>query len=289
MLDAVEIDHGVLDARKREFDEFGYVVIANALPLAKVQTLLAAIDAIRATVQAPAARSNGLTIRPVIDKHREFEDLLIWPSTFATVVKLLGHYNIQLLQSHVMEAVPSTLRRLTGWHSDGGIPSLTVNGIRAFGSLKVGYALRDLTQPNMGSLMVVPGSHRMQGAPPFHAGTRDPVGAVELLLQAGDAVVFQQGLWHAAAPNLSRQTRVLLYYGYGYRIFRPVDYQRMPERVLQGRDGVARQLLGETVTHQGYYVPTLEDAPLRTWYEANFGASGDRGGLERVAAVTLDA
>ena len=96
-------------------------------------------------------------------------------------------------------------------------------------------------------------SHRRQGAPPFHAGTRDPAGAVEVKLNAGDAVVFQQGLWHAAAPIHSQQTRVLLYYGYGYgyRIFRQVDNQRMAEHVLAGRSGVERQLLGETVTHQG--------------------------------------
>ena len=192
------------------------------------------------------------------------------------------------MQSHVMEATPSTERRLTGWHNDGGSPAISVNGIRAFGSLKVGYALRDLLKPNMGSLMVIPASHRMQGAPPFHADTRDPVGAVELKLAAGDAVIFQQGMWHAAAPNLSQQTRVLLYYGYGYRVFRPVDYQRMPEHVLEGCDNVERQLLGETVTHQGYYVPTLEDAPLRTWFEPHFGASADRGGLERVGAVAID-
>ena len=286
MLDAVTVDHRVLDERKRAFDEFGYVVIPDVLPPAKVAALLAAIEEIRGSV--PTAPGSGLTIRPVIDKHRAFEELLIWPSTFATVVKLLGHYNIQLTQSHVMEAVPSHARRLTGWHSDGGIPSITVNGIRAFGSLKVGYSLRDLTQANSGSLMVVPGSHRIQGAPPFHPDTRDPVGAVELRLGAGDAVVFQQGVWHAAAPNLSQQTRVLVYFGYGYRVFRPVDYQHMPAHVLAGRDGVARQLLGETVTHQGYYVPTLEDAPLRTWYEANFGESADRGGLERVATVAID-
>ena len=285
-LDSVVVDHAVLDARKREFDDLGYCIIPGALPADTVASLLAALDDIRPEV---ARGSAGITIRPVIDRHAAFERLLVWPSTFATVVKMLGHYNIQLLQSHVMEAVPSRERRLTGWHNDGGIPSIGVNGIRAFGSLKVGYALRDLLSPDMGSLMVVPGSHRMQGPPPFRPGTRDPLGAVELMLAAGDAVVFQQGLWHAAAPNLSQQVRVLLYYGYSYRVFRPVDYQHMPAHVLERASPVERQLLGETVTHQGYYVPTADDAPLRKWFEANFGDSADRGGLERVGAVTIDA
>jgi len=141
----------------------------------------------------------------------------------------------------------------------------------------------------MGSLMVVPGSHRLQGPPTFLAGSIDPVGATQLLVNAGDAVVFAQGIWHAAAPNLSTTTRVALYYGYSYRVMRPVDYQSMPPALLAGCSPVERQLLGETVTHQGYYVPTAEDVPLRPWFERHFGRCADFGELERVGNVQLGA
>ena len=291
MLDAVHVDQELLEQQQREFDEFGYLILQDVLPQTKVDQLLEVIEEIRPILETHEQRNTvrgGLNIRPVIDKHPAFMELLIWPGSFAAVVKLLGHSSIQLMQSNLIEADPSTENRVTGWHNDGGVPTIAVNGIRAFGSLKVGYFLRDVMDQNMGSLMVVPGSHRMQGAPPFPRHAVDPVGAVQLKLKAGDAVVFHQGLWHAAAPNLSAQRRVALYYGYGYRVLRPVDYQRMPPHVLADCTPIERQLLGETVTHQGYYLPTDADTPLRPWFEKHFGASTDRGNLDRVGNVKLN-
>ena len=260
------IDHTALDEHQRRFDELGYTIIKGALAPDKVEELLTVIDEMRAEFHDHAHRNaseRGLNIRPVIDKHPAFRALLMWPATFPVVVKLLGHYNIQLMQSHLFEADPGHAQRVTGWHNDGGVPAIEVNGIRAFGSLKVGYFLRTIDQENMGGLMVVPGSHRIQGAPPFPDGEADPVGAVQVRFEAGDAIVFQQGLWHAAAPNLSSQRRTALYYGYGYRVFRPVDYQTMPANLLDVCSPIERQLLGETVNHQGYYLPTVEDTPLK--------------------------
>jgi ectoine hydroxylase-related dioxygenase (phytanoyl-CoA dioxygenase family) len=289
-LDAVGVDHALLAAQQDAFNELGYVLIPGAIPGAKVTALRHAIETIRSKLESHPHRSrveNGLNIRPIIDKHPVFKDLLIWPHTFAAVAKLLGHYSIQLQQSNLIEAYPSNRQRLTGWHSDGGIPSIAVNGVRAFSSLKVAYFLSDLSQPDMGNLMVVPRSHRMQGSPPFPPGQTDPAGATQIIANAGDALIFQQGIWHAAAPNYSQQNRVALYYGYSYRVLRPVDYQRMPQALLDTCSLVERQLLGETITHQGYYVPTDADVPLRPWFTKHFGDIADRGELERVTNTSL--
>lgn len=289
-LERVVIDHSQLDAARRTFDDLGYVIVENALDQAKIDELLATIEQMHMELEGHEHANknrNGLNIRPVVDKHPAFLDLLIWPTTFALVARLLNHYSIQLQQSNLIEARPSRERRLTGWHSDGGVPTIGVDGVRAFGSLKVGYFLRDLTERDMGALMLVPGSHRQRGAPPFLPDARDPAGAQEICVSAGDAVVFQQGVWHASAPNYSDQTRVALYYGYSYRVLRPVDYAHMPEDVLARCSPVQRQLLGETVTHQGYYVPTPADTPLRDWYVEQFGEPRDRGELDRVADLAV--
>ena len=145
-LDAVVVDHAALDAQQRTFNDLGYVLIPGALPAVQVEALLNAIETIHPELESHAHRSrveNGLNIRPIIDKHPVFKDLLISPQTFAAVAKLLGHYSIQLQQSNLIEAYPSNKQRLTGWHSDGGMPSIAVNGIRAFSSLKVAYFLRE--------------------------------------------------------------------------------------------------------------------------------------------------
>lgn len=287
-LAAVDVDLEALAAQKREFDDRGYVVVRGALPAERVAALLSVIDDLRSVFEVHPHRSpvrDGLNIRPIADKHPAFRELVICPGTFAAVTWLLAHWNIQLQQSNLIEARPSNERRLTGWHSDGGIPTLAVNGIRALTSLKIGYFLTDHTEPDSGALMVVPGSHRLQGPPPFD-GT-EPVGATQLKLGPGDAVIFQQGVWHAAAPNYASRPRIALYYGYSYRVMRPVDYQHMPEDVLAQCTAVERQLLGETATHQGYYVPTAADAPLKPWFEQHFGAIADFGQLDRVGDVEV--
>ena len=122
-----------------------------------------------------------------------------------------------------------------------------VNGRRAMGGLKVGFFLTDLLEPNMGSLMVVPGSRRIQGRPPSMPQARYPIGAVELKLKAGDAVIFQHGVFHAGASNLSDQTRIALYYGYSYRVMRPIDYDKMPVEFLQKCTPIGRQLSSRPV------------------------------------------
>ena len=286
MLEDVIVDHNALEALRHEFDTLGYVVLRNTLDPDAVADLLDATQALHVSHADHPHRNpapNGFNMRPVIDKHPAFLQLLINHRAFALICRLLDHFNIQLMQSHLFEANPGTDTRVTGWHNDGGEPALEVNGVRAFGSLKIGYFLRDRLQDNMGSLMVVPGSHRVPGAPHTVPGAADPVGAVQIKAAAGDAIVFHQGVWHASAPNLAAEARVILYYGYGYRILRPIDYVAMPDALLQRCDPVQRQLLGETHGHQGYHLPDEKDTPLKAWYETYFGAPSNRGNLQRPA------
>lgn len=256
-----------------QFQEQGYLVVENALPKEKVDYLLEVIDEIREDLKRSNHRKDvyGLDIRPMVDKHDAFLELMEWPTTFPLAVRFLQHFNVQLTTSHLIIVPPNPQKRNIGWHPDGGQPPIGLYGRRALASLKVGFFLTDLLEPNMGALMVVPGSHRMDGPPVHLEGERDPVGAVELKLQAGDAVIFGQGTWHAGAPNYSHQARVVLYYGYSYRILRPTDYDSMPAELLAKCSAVGRQLLGAKSTHLGYFIPTPEDAPLKQWYIDHFG------------------
>ncbi len=271
-LDDFPIDTDVIEAQHRAFCDHGFVVVPKALPRALVDELLAAIDQVRAELEVSPHRQNnyGLSVRPMIDKHDAFLKLLYHPTTFPLTVRCLNHYSIQLMVSHLVEVPPNPERRWVGWHSDGGTPAIEVNGIRAFGSLKIGYVLTDSTAEDAGQLMVVPGSHRLQGPPPFDGD--DPVGARQLKLEAGDAFLFQQGVWHASAPNHGENNRVNLYYGYNYRHQRPIDYDAFPDTLLQKCTPFGRQLLGVKATHEGYYLPTEEDTPLKPWFETHFGA-----------------
>lgn len=255
------------------FDRDGYLVVEDALSADKVADLLAVIERLQERLQDSPHRRQvfGLDVRPVVTEDDAFLELMEWPSTFPLAVRFLGHWNLQLTTSHLIMVPPNPEQRNTGWHDDGGKPFFAVDGIRPFMSLKVGFFLTDLLAGDMGSLMVVPGSHRVSGRPAWDQGARDPQGAVELKVRAGSAVIFQQGVWHAGAPNLSEQTRIILYYGYGTRLLRPIDYDRMPQEILDKCTPIGRQLLGAKASHLGYYIPKDEDVPLKAWYVERFG------------------
>ena len=265
----------VTDEQLQHFNDYGYVVVEDALSAEKIAQIMAVIERLKSELESSPHRKDvfGLDIRPLVTEDDLFLDLMEWPTTFPVAVRCLGHFNLQLMTSHLIMVPPNPDKRNIGWHPDGGTPWIGVNGVRALTSLKVGYYLTDLLEPNMGSLMVVPGSHRMQGKPVFPPEARDPIGAVELRVRAGTAVIFHQGVWHAGAPNYSDQTRVSLYYGYGYRIMRPIDYDQMPPEILEKCSPIGRQLLGHKASHLGYHIPTDDDCPLRQWYIDHFGVT----------------
>jgi ectoine hydroxylase-related dioxygenase (phytanoyl-CoA dioxygenase family) len=67
----------------------------------------------------------------------------------------------------------------------------------------------------------------------------------DLKLNAGDAFLFENRLFHTAAPNLGDRCSKVVLYGYSYRWMKTETYLEIPdERQLVGKDPVTRQLLG---------------------------------------------
>jgi len=129
-----------------------------------------------------------------------------------------------------------------------------------------------LTEPQRAAFerdgfLIVPGSHRLVGRPVQADGAPDPYGAIEVCAKPGDAVLFEQRTRHAVGPNTSDLTRKSIFFGYGYRWLRPMDYVAMPDSLLARCTPIQRQLLGDAKTQSGYYLPTDEDVPLRAWWQ----------------------
>jgi hypothetical protein len=71
-------------------------------------------------------------------------------------------------------------------------------------------------------------------------------GVCDLKLNAGDAFIFENRIFHSATPNRSNRTAKTLMYGYAYRWMKPEVYLEVPDKALLAKaDPVARQLLGE--------------------------------------------
>jgi ectoine hydroxylase-related dioxygenase (phytanoyl-CoA dioxygenase family) len=92
-------------------------------------------------------------------------------------------------------------------------------------------------------------------------GQVDPKDAelCDLRLSAGDAFLFENRIFHTAAPNLSDRVSKVLIYGYAYRWMKPEVYLESPNEQQLGLDPITGQLVG------GYRDVDTPPWALRRW------------------------
>jgi len=269
------------------FEADGYVRLPHVFAPGKVQDLLAAVAELGARGSTTDSRNWWTTFHdgartPQAKESRDFRNVAMESDVFADlvdadellipVVQILGA-RIALLGTHAVvrahteglsaEALAQT--RL-GWHRDLGVSSIDMAEPHPRLSAKAAIWLTPLTGPGQGAMRVVPGSHRLLGKPAVDPTTNQPYGAIEVLADPGDVLLFEQRLWHAGAPNISMRPRVSLFYAYGFRWLRPQDYTDRDAELLAPADPVRRQLFGYKETVIGHHLPSAEDVPLESWF-----------------------
>jgi len=165
------------------------------------------------------------------------------------VVQLLSP-NIQLHSTTVIYKHPDTSDMPTfrrGWHRD-------IRMARDFGhknlplaGIKICYCLTDFHKPESGMTLMARGTHLRTEPLRIPKGAVDPSDAevCDLQLNAGDALLFENRIFHTAAPNRSERTSKVVIYGYAYRWLKPEVYLESPdEQQLLETDPITRQLLG---------------------------------------------
>ena len=157
------------------------------------------------------------------------------------------------------------------WHQDGGRPIPEMERPHPRLSLKVSYWLSDVTHRDNGAMRLIPGSHKLDKLPPRPNPDKDPDGAIDLLVKRGTAVLFDRRVWHSRGWNFSDVTRKVVFIGYSYRWLRGLDYNLMPQELLDKCDPIRRQLLGDGVNIKGWWQPTDADVPLKTWIAKHHG------------------
>ncbi len=270
------------DAQRAEFDLNGFLVIENALSPAEVQKYLAIVDSLDQrlpTTFGGKSRKPGeaLEVRNSFAVEPKLLDIIMHEGGFPAIADLMGH-NICVTTSHVFVRPPTPGAKETfkasGWHKDGPPHEDTPPGNNRWPwqYTKIGYFLTDVTIPDAGALRVVPGSHRVL-YPAWKPGSADPYGMIEVKVKPGDAVIFENRLWHAVGPNFSNVARKNIYIGYCWRWMRPIDYLQPDPALLERVGVVERQLLGEVKSPIGYITPTPADVPLKAWIEKRTGKS----------------
>lgn len=290
------VDREQLDRCREEFWDNGFLVLPGVLSPEECARYIKIMDRLDETVTVgargrPRQPGDRLELRSLVKKEPAFLELVDRPDVLTILAYLLG-YNIQLGNSHAFirpgyeEDTDATRQGLFGWHRDLMRTAAPVNGRYPHLATRVGYFFTPADKPRMGSLYLVPGSHRVAGRPAWNRATDKPYGMYELLIEAGSAVLFDNRLWHATAPNYSSVARKNLYMEYAQRWMRPFDYYFQDDAVYSASDPVRRQLLGYDFTsiedgHVGYQEPNTDvDTPLKAWLEER--------GLSDVPMMTLE-
>ena len=237
------------EEQRRFFDDNGYIVVPAVLSSEEVAQLTQASDRI---VKSCNSAGPYVQIRPGIVEEPAFHPLLACSPTIPLLVQLLSP-NIHLHTTAIIYKSPQitddeeTIRQ-RGWHRDIGITEDLGHNNLIRAGIKVGYCLTDFHQPHSGFTMFAEGSHLEKTPLQIPAGEVDPINAVDLCLNAGDAFLFENRIFHTSAPNLSNRTSKVIIFGYSYRWMGGRKDQMQcvqpDETVLDQVDDIRRQLLG---------------------------------------------
>ena len=247
-------------------DEDGYVRLPGALDRATVTRLARSVDDVWDRHRSERARRGmePLHLLAFVKEDPSFLRLLDHRPVLDVVVETLGT-NIFMYHCHLDVHPPQDTPASTWmWHQDGGIQNRDLESVpRPRLSLKVAYLLTDLTEPGRGNFMVLPGSHQRNAIERPPDDRNDLPGAVPILAEPGDAVIFDRRLWHMRGENRSDATRKALFLAYTYRWIRPRDDLALPPALVAQMSPVQRHLAGiDTDDPIRFWMPDRERSPL---------------------------
>lgn len=259
------------------FDQNGYLIVRQALDADTVAAIVEASDRLLASDSRLYRQTtpNGRydSFRNCVTKDPVFLPLIDHPTVLPTVVQLLGA-DLHMVTSHLIykdpdpEGTPATFRQ-PGWHRDYHQAQRDMGDHRIQRLLvKCAYYLTDLSEPNSGVTMVVPGSNHLTEPIAMPEGETDPAGALEPSLQPGDCLIFENRTYHAGAANLVGHTRKACMIGYGYRWIKPMDYRVQDGELLAQLTPLQRYMCGEPFVEKEEFDFTGGENPIAEWCEA---------------------
>jgi hypothetical protein len=241
-------------AQRSAFERDGFLLIPGALSRTEVDTAREAVARVyQAARNAGELDAAGALHRlSAVRSCPDLAFLLDHPATFGLVWSVLG-WNVHVYHSHldVHPRRPEGLPHRWEWHQDGGRQNREIEtDPRPRLSVKVAYWLSDVSQRGRGNLTIIPGSHVqnwLPGPPRRDVAWPEPEGAVQVQVNAGDALLFDRRIWHRRSDNRSDRTRMAVFFGYTLRWIAIRDEITATDRESQwwaSLNPVQRQLLG---------------------------------------------
>lgn len=223
------------------FESWGYLVIPGVLTKEESEECYEASK----RLHAGRDRSWGQLGRSY-ETEPSLEQLIDHP---AVLPKVRGLYGDRFILQASWNTMQPAGGGVGGWHQDGS---------SAFDFSKLGYPvpliqlrasflLTDQTEPGMGNMELIPGSHR--STVPLPAGIRNErddviIGHV-ICAPAGSVLLFHNGVWHRTYAHHGDQDRYTAHYVYSPPWVRAADrFQNSPE-FLERTTPMRRALMGE--------------------------------------------
>ncbi len=228
------------DQERFMFDVTGYLVIPDALNTQEVSSLLEASKRLHSSHPADKWKQIGAAY----EQEAAMEPLIDHPAILPKIRALLGDYFI--LQSSWCTKSPSGF---TGqnWHQDGSgayefrklsLPTPLVQ-------LRVGYFITDQSEPNMGNMIMIPGSHNASVPKPL-SKPGEPVSIAQVVCgKPGTALLFHQGVYHCGTCNDMDYARYIQHMVYSPPWLIPSDRKHNCPEFLGRTTPLRRALLGE--------------------------------------------
>jgi hypothetical protein len=223
------------------FDLNGYLVLKNAIPRSHIAELNAIVDGIPRidpgqwhgyVHREQFDASRGIAYQQIYEAGEPFERLIDHPNYIEHVKRYVGGENsfdhlhgplfidenfVSLRGPHEAIAMHSG-----NWHPVKRCQYLVRNGQFMCGQINILIALTDIG-PGDGATMVIPGSHKSNFKYPHeeqmnwqHSKSMDgALGAIEVYLNAGDAILFVDAICHGAAKRKNPGERRISVYRYG--------------------------------------------------------------------------
>jgi ectoine hydroxylase-related dioxygenase (phytanoyl-CoA dioxygenase family) len=233
---------------RASFERDGYLMVPGVLTQDEVGHYVSVMDELyeRHRQEGKLGSGGALHQLSAIHSSPELAPLTDHPRVLGRISSVLG-WNLHIYHSHIDVHPPITgeVPFRFEWHQDGGRQNVELEtDPRPRLSMKAGYWLSDVSETGRGNFQLVPASHivnRIDGPPRRDVEWPDPPGAIQVVANPGDVVLFDRRIWHARSLNRSTITRKAVFFGYTFRWVRGRDDVPEPRQEFTP---IQRQLLG---------------------------------------------
>lgn len=224
------------------FECFGYIVIEDVLSSSEVAETLEAAKRLHKGHE----KTKLLQIGKGFEQEAALERLIDHPATLPKVRALLGDRFV--LQAAWCTVQPAGSQSF-GWHQDGS----SAYDFKNLGypvpllQLRVSFNLTDQSQPFMGNMMMIPGSHRSRLELPEAAHQEVYACPVQQIIYAkpGSVLIFHNGVYHSPMPNDRDFDRYNMHYIYSPPWLRRSDRDATDPEFLERTTPLRRALMGD--------------------------------------------